>query len=161
MQGHAARSAAKAQAAAEEQNARFADEQARDAIRRGGYEELKHRRQMSILQGRQRSALAASGVVADSGSGLDIQEAGLREGEQDASVIRLNAAREAWGYNVQAVNHRNAAGAARASGRNAMLGAGIGAAASLLSVAKPHVSSWFGSSQLRKHKPLSLGKRNM
>jgi len=140
----AAQSAARAQAAAEEQNARISDEQAKDAIRRGGYEELKHRRQMSILQGSQRAALAASGVSVDSGSALDIQEAGIREGEQDASVIRINAAREAWGYQVQAVNHRNAASAARASGQNAMFSAGIGAATSLLGVTTPSVGNTGG-----------------
>jgi hypothetical protein len=57
-----------AAAIANETNARLADEQARDAVRRGAYDELKLRRQMSILQGEQRSALAASGVEVDTGS---------------------------------------------------------------------------------------------
>jgi hypothetical protein len=47
------------------------------------------------------------------------------------------AAREAWGHQVQALNHRNAASAARAAGRNAMTGAWIGAGASLLTAASP------------------------
>jgi hypothetical protein len=135
MQGQAASSAANAQAAAEEQNARIADEQARDSMRRGAYDELKLRRQMSILQGQQRSALAASGVEVDTGSPLELQEASRREGDQDAAVIRFNAEREAWGHQVQAVNSRNAASAASASGRNAMTGALIGAGTSLLSTA--------------------------
>jgi hypothetical protein len=139
MQGQAARSAANAQAAAEEQNARLSDEQARDSMRRGAYDELKLRRQMSILQGQQRSALAASGVEVDTGSPLELQEASLREGEQDAAVIRYNAERDAWGHQVQAVNHRNAAGAARASGRNAMTGAVIGAGTSLLTTGAPYL----------------------
>jgi hypothetical protein len=112
----------------------MADEQARDAIRRGAYDELRQRRQNSILQGEQRAALAASGVEIDSGSGLEIQEASAREGEQDAAVIRFNAEREAWGYGVQATNYRNAASAARAQGRNAMTAGIIGAGTSLLSV---------------------------
>ena len=139
MQGMAANSAARAQAAAEQQNARIADAQALDAVKRGGIEELKLRRQMSIHQGQQRAMLAASGVDVDSGSPLDLQEASMREGEQDAAAIRFNASREAWGYNVEAVNRRNAASAARAAGRNALTGSIIGAGTSLLSTVTPYV----------------------
>jgi hypothetical protein len=68
---------------------------------------------------------------------LDIREASMNEGERDISVNALNHAREAWGYNVQATNYRNEASAARAAGRNAMLGGFIGGASSLLSLAAP------------------------
>ena len=135
VQGYAAKSAANAQAAASEQNAKIADEQARDAVKRGAYDELKLRRQMSILQGQQRSALAASGVEVDTGSSLALQEATRKEGDQDAAVIRFNAEREAWGYGVQATNYRNAASAARAGGKNAMTAGIIGAGTSLLGTA--------------------------
>jgi hypothetical protein len=144
-QGVAARSAARAQAAADEQNARLADEQAKDAVRRGSYEEVKLRRSMSLLEGGQRAALAASGVDVDSGSALDVQEASRLEGERDAAVLRMNAQREAWGYQAQAVNYRNAASAARASGRNAMTGAVIGAGTSLLTAASPYFGAGAGT----------------
>jgi hypothetical protein len=134
MQGQAAKSAAMAQASANEQNARIADEQARDAVRRGAYEELKFRRQAAILQGQQRSMLAASGVEVDTGSPLAIQDASRREADQDAAVIRFDAEREAWAHGVQATNYRNAASAARAEGRNAMTAGLIGAGTGLLSV---------------------------
>jgi hypothetical protein len=134
MQGRAAQGAANAQAAANEQNALMADEQARDAARRGAYDELRLRRQMSILQGQQRAMTAASGVEVDTGSPLAIQEASRREGDQDAAVIRFNAEREAWGYGVQATNYRNAAAASRAEGRNAMTAGVINAGTSLLTV---------------------------
>ena len=137
MQGMAANSAAKAQAAAANQNARIAEAQAHDAIERGGQEELRLRRQMAQLQGTQRSALAASGMDIDSGSALDVQDASMREGEQDAVAIRFNAAREGWGHQVQAANYRNEASAARAAGRNALFGSIVGAGTSLLSAAGP------------------------
>jgi hypothetical protein len=146
MQGQAAKSAANAQAAANETNARLADEQARDAVRRGAYDELKFRRQMSILQGEQRSALAASGVEVDTGSPLALQEASRKEGDQDAAVIRFNAEREAWGHSVQAVNYRNAASAARASGHNAMTAGVIGAGTGLLNVAGEYSTYMKGKS---------------
>ena len=135
MQGVAANSAARAQAAAANQNARIAEAQAHDAIERGGQEELRLRRQMAQLQGTQRSMLAASGVDVDSGSALDVQDASMREGEQDAAAIRFNAAREGWGHQVQAANYRNEASAARAAGRNALFGSVVGAGTSLLSAA--------------------------
>jgi hypothetical protein len=138
IQGNAQRAAANAEAAAAEQNARLADEQARDAVRRGGYEELKLRRQASMLQGTQRAQAAAAGVDVASGSALDAQIASLSEGEQDAAVIRFNAQREAWGYGVQATNYRNAARAAKASGRNAMTAGILGAGTSLLTAAQPY-----------------------
>ena len=140
MQGQAAKSAANAQAAASEQNARMADEQARDAMRRGAQDELKLRRQMSALQGRQRAMAAASGVETDAGSPLALQEASRREGDQDAAVIRFNAEREAWGYGVQATNYRNAASAARAGGRNAMTAGIIGTGTSLLRPASGYMA---------------------
>jgi type II secretory pathway pseudopilin PulG len=135
MQGMAASSAAKAQARAEEQNARLAELQGQDAVRRGGREEAKFRREQSILEGRQRSLLAASGVDIDSGSAADLQEASRMEGEEDAAVIRLNAQREKWGFDTQALNHRNAASAARAAGRGALTAGILGAGTSLLSAA--------------------------
>ena len=138
MQGMAANSAAKAQAAAANQNARNAEAQAHDAIVRGGQEELRLRRQMAQLQGTQRSALAASGMDIDSGSALDVQDASMPEGEQDAAAIRFNAAREGWGHQVQAANYRNEASAARSAGRNALFGSIVGAGTSLLSAAGPN-----------------------
>jgi hypothetical protein len=135
MQGMAARSAAKAQARVEEQNARLAELQGQDAVRRGGREEAKFRREQSMLEGRQRSLLAAGGVDIDSGSAAELQEASRMEGEEDAAVIRLNAQREKWGFDTQALNHRNAAAAARSAGRNAMTAGIVGGAASLLSAA--------------------------
>jgi hypothetical protein len=135
MRGMAAQSAAKAQASAEEQNARLAELQGADAVRRGGREEAKFRREQAMLAGRQRSLLAASGVDIDSGSAAALQEASRMEGEEDAAVIRLNAQREKWGFDIQALNHRNAAAAARSAGSNAMTAGIVGGATSLLSAA--------------------------
>jgi hypothetical protein len=70
-------------------------------------------------------------------------DASAREGAHDITANAMNHAREAWGYGVQAVNYRNQAAAqaaaARAQGRNAMIGGVFGAASSLLSLAVPPV----------------------
>ena len=152
MQGRAAQQSANAQAAAERANARIAEEQARDSVKRGGLEELKLRRQLSIHQGQQRALLAASGVDIDSGSPLDLQMASINEGAQDMAATRFNAAREAWGYDVQAANHRNAASAARAAGQNAMTQGLLGAGTSLLSAVTPYAG---GSRAIKTKKPVA------
>jgi hypothetical protein len=146
-QGYAANQAAKAQASAAlqagEANARLAEAQATDAVKRGGEREEAMRRQLSMLRGRQAAQAAAMGVEADSGSALDIRDASMLEGERDVSTNALNHAREAWGYGVQAANYRSQAAAeaaaARAQGRSAMIGGMFGAASSLLSLAAPTV----------------------
>ena len=147
MQGVAANSAAKAEARVAEHNARLSELQATDAVKRGGKEEMQKRREMARLAGRQRAMAAASGLDADSGSMADIQDASMREGEHDVSAIQFNAAREAWGHNVNATNYRNQASVARAAGRNALLGGVIGAGSSLLSLASPPVGG--GSNTLK------------
>ena len=151
MQGVAANNAAKAEASVANQNARISEVQATDAVKRSSKEEMKLRRQMSLLQGQQRSQLAASGVDVDTGSALEMQDASMREGEQDAAAIRFNAARESWGHKVNAVNYRNQASAARASGKNALMGSVIGAGTSLLSLAQP------ATGKARKIKTSELG----
>ena len=147
-QGVSADRAARAEAAVQEQNARNQEIMAVDAVKRGGQEETKLRRRMAILRGQQRAQAAASGLNVDAGSMADIQDASMVEGEHDVSTNALNHAREAWGHNVQATNHKNAASAARAAGRNAFMGGLLGAGTSLLSLATPAVSMG-GSSAIR------------
>ena len=145
VQGIAAQSAANAQAAAAmqagETNARIAEMQATDAVKRGGEQEQKLRRHIAALIGRQRSTAAASGIYVDSGSALDARNASLLEGERDVLTNALNHGREAWGFGVQATNYRNQAkaeaAAAKAQGRSAFLGGLFGGASSLLSLAAP------------------------
>ena len=154
MQGMAANNAAKAQAAAAEQNARISEAQAHDAIERGGEEETRLRRQMAQMRGNARAQAAASGIDADSGSLLDVRNASISEGERDAAAIRYNAARERWGYQMQAGNYRNEASAARAAGRNALFSSIIGAGTTLGTAAW---DQWGGASPLMKKKQKTVG----
>jgi len=156
MQGVAADNAAKAQAAAAEQNAKIAEAQGHDAIERGGEEELRLRRQMAIQRGNARAQAAASGIDADAGSMLDLRNASISEQERDAAAIRFNAARERWGYQTQAQNYRNEASAARASGRNALFGSIIGAGTQLGTAA---YNQWGAGSAVKS--PLTATKENL
>lgn len=106
----------------DEQNAGIADMQAKDATDRGTIEEQRQRLGTRQNIGSTRAAQAAQGVDISSGSAADVQasEAGL--GELDALTIRNNAARESWGYNVDAANLRQQAKLARYTGNNAAAG---------------------------------------
>lgn len=105
-----ASNAAQQQAAYEERvalaNEKEALIQAEDARRRGEVEVQSRRRYYSQLEGRQRAALAANGVVVDEGSALDIISDTAAMDELDTLTIRSNAEREARGFRTQGRNFR-------------------------------------------------------
>lgn len=104
MQGSAAERQANQQAAALRQNALYLNQAANDARVRGEYEADWQRIGTQSLIGTQRAAQAASGGVVESGSyGLMTQDT-AQLGELDALTISNNAAREAYGYQVEASN---------------------------------------------------------
>lgn len=104
------------------QNARIADWQADDALDRGRQAEGRHRIDVRRTIGAQRARLAASGVEINDGSALDVQADTARLGELDALTIRNNAAREAWGYRVQATDLRARGEIAKMEGTYAAVG---------------------------------------
>src|SRR5690606_10607793 len=109
------------------QNAKLAELQALDAIERGQAEETNYRKQIKQMIGSQRTSYAAQGVAIDSGTPLEIQAQTAAIGEEDALTIRNNAAREAWGYRVQASNMR-------AQAKQVKRGTNMNAAGSLLTL---------------------------
>jgi hypothetical protein len=83
-------------------NAAALEGQATDAVARGKEQETQFRTQLKQFIGTQRTSFAGQGVEVSSGSALDVQKDTAYQGELDALTIRTNAAREAWGYTVQA-----------------------------------------------------------
>lgn len=139
QQGQAQQGAAESEAQLSDYNASVADLQAIDAEQRGEEEASRYRAGVRGIVGEQRTGFAASGVEAGSGSALDVQADAAFLGELDALTVKTNAAREAWGYKVQATDLRKRAeiqrkeGAfARASGDDAARAAKIGAATTLI-----------------------------
>lgn len=98
-------------------NATMAENQARDAKTRGDLEAFSALRKAEQLKGSQKTALAASGLDISSGTPMDLLESTEIMGEVDANTIRSNAAREAWGYTVEAQNYRNSAAMSRATAK--------------------------------------------
>lgn len=111
------------------QNAKVATQQADYERQLGNIEEEKQRRNVRLMLGSQRAALAANGIDTTSGTALDLQTETAQLGEEDALAIRANAARRAWGYEVDAMNQKANAAAAKARGKNQAIGSYLGAAA--------------------------------
>jgi hypothetical protein len=98
--------AGKAQKQLNDYNAQVSDMEASDAIARGALAEKRQRQNVKLLIGSQRAGFAAGGVDVNDGSAVDVQADTARQGELDALTIRLNAAREAWGFKNQATDFR-------------------------------------------------------
>lgn len=137
--GEKGKVASESQAQLADFNASVADLQAKDAIERGAEAESKFRTTIRGAIGAQRAGIAAGNVDVGFGSAVDVQGDAAFLGELDAMTIRTNAAREAWGYNVQATDLRKRADIARkegvyleAAGQQNKQAAYIGAAGSLL-----------------------------
>jgi hypothetical protein len=103
-------------------NALRAEEQAADAMARGVADEDRFRRTNAPIIGAQRAGYAAQGVEVNSGSAAAVQDATGAIIEEDASTIRLNAAREAWGFQSDARSLRMGGDIAYREGRNQSIG---------------------------------------
>lgn len=94
-------------------NANVAEQQAVDAVKRGAEDEQKFRLGVKGLIGKQRAGFAGQNVDVGTGSAVDVQADAAYLGELDARTIRVNAAREAYGFKVQAENYRRGGDAAK------------------------------------------------
>jgi hypothetical protein len=88
-------------------NARFAEIQAEDTIKRGGVQASRYRSQIEQVIGTQRTMLAAQGLDFTRGSAFDVQNDTRATGEVDMDTIRTNAKLEALGFKAQAANFRH------------------------------------------------------
>jgi hypothetical protein len=138
------------------QRQQLAEQQARDAIQRGQVAEQKQRDLTAQRIGTQQAALAAQGTDME-GSPTDILADTARAGEQDALTIRNGAAREAYGYRVQAAGY-GADAALRESFEPSYLGAG----ASLLMGASALAEKWkrFVETDPSSPKSGTVGRKN-
>jgi hypothetical protein len=117
--GEAQQRAAESSAGLTDLNAHIADLQAQDALDRGAVDESRLRTGIRRMVGTQRTGFAASNVVVDHGSAQDVQADTAYLGELDVMQARTNASREAWGYQMQAVDLRRRAEITRQEGANA------------------------------------------
>jgi hypothetical protein len=137
QQGKAQEAQANADASALRKNALYLNQAAADSKVRGLQEADWTRVQTQNLIGSQRAAMAGSGGVVDTDSNALIQQDTAQLGELDALTISNNAAREAYGYEVDASDKLLTAKNLKKQGSKApmmsMLGGAIGGASSSFS----------------------------
>ena len=133
---------ARYQAQVAEQNRELARRQEADALQRGQVAEENRRRVTAQQIGQQRAGLAAQGTDF-TGSETDILGDTAAAGELDARTIRANAAREAYGYQVQGMGYSNEAGLQYTRAANSTYTPNyLGAGASLLAGASTLSDKW-------------------
>jgi hypothetical protein len=143
QQADAQKKAANYQAQVEANNAKIAAWQRSDAIQRGEQDAQRSMRERSAMIGKQRAALAANGVDLNQGSALDLLASTEFLGQEEVNTIQSNAAREAWGYQIQGANYSNNSSFEQWKARNASPGkaGAMAGASSLLSSASSYAMS--------------------
>ena len=89
-----------------DRNARVSEQEADLRERVGGREVLRFRKQFDKLQARAGTAYRKSGVLATTGTPLDVLRESADEAEEDIQTIRLTAATDAGRLREQGVNQR-------------------------------------------------------
>ena len=100
-----------------EREASLTDSARADVLRRGGQAAGQARMDGSQVIAAQRAIAGASGVAVDSGSVLDLMADSRLMSEFDAQTLENNAAREAWGLEVESQRQRQQAGFVRRTGK--------------------------------------------
>lgn len=138
----AAQAQARYQAQVAEQNRELMRRQEADALQRGQVAEENRRRQTALQIGQQTAGLAAQGTDF-TGTETDILGDTAAAGELDARTIRANAAREAYGYQVQGLGYGNEASLQYTRAANSTYTPNyLGAGASLLAGASTLSDKW-------------------
>lgn len=109
-------------------NAGISNRAAQDAITRGGIEADEQRKTTQQVIGAQRAGFAAGNIDVNTGSAGQIQNDTAALGELDALTIMNNAAREAYGYKVQAMDQRQQGKLAKYQGKMGAVGSILGGA---------------------------------
>jgi len=84
-------------------NKNFADMASDEALKRGAADVAKVQKQVRVIRGSQRAALAAQGIDIGTGSALEIQRDTENQAAKDIVTIKNNAFRESFGYKVSAL----------------------------------------------------------
>lgn len=127
MQGNASAGAANFNAKVADQNAQLATQKAAWAGAEGEQKVGIAGLQAKQTQGNIKVAQATNNVDVNSGSALAVQQSQRQAAQLNLANIRSNAAREAFGYETQAVGYRNQASLDRASAKNARMAGYVGA----------------------------------
>lgn len=104
QQADAQKKAANYNAQVATNNAIVANQQRSSALQQGDIEAQQAQLHQAQVLGAQRASLSANGVDLTQGSAQDLLTTTKFLGAQDVNTIQSNAARTAWGYQVQGAN---------------------------------------------------------
>lgn len=113
-------------------NAKIAEQRAADAVQRGEEDAQQFSAGVRSLIGTQRAGFAAQGIDVGTGSAVDVQADASYLGALDRQRIKVNAAREAWGYRVDAENLRRGGQIAQREARYGAASTAVNTSVSLL-----------------------------
>jgi hypothetical protein len=105
----AAKQAADYNAQVANNNATIASQQRSSALQQGEVESQNAMRKQAQMIGDQRAEMSANGIDITQGSAQDILASTKFLGGIDVNTIQSNAARQAWGYEVQSMNDKSTA----------------------------------------------------
>lgn len=128
MSGMQQRDQLQSDADALRKNALFLNRAATDAKQRGLKDADLSRVGTQQLIGSQRAAMAASGGQVDTGSNAILQQDAAQLGEFEALTIANNAAREAYGYQIQATDASGKASGLSSQAGNVVMKSVLGGA---------------------------------
>lgn len=89
-------------------NAKLAEQQAQDSATLAARESQQSIWSTRSALGQQGAAIAGAGINSDSGTAADIMDETALFGGANLSAIAQDAARNAWGFQAEALQHRNA-----------------------------------------------------
>jgi len=93
-----------------ENNALAAQYEAQHAREEAAEKAKQHRQQVSVLLGKQRAGMGATGAMADEGSFMDLSLETVEQGKLDELAILHEGDLEAWRANVRGMNYQAQAG---------------------------------------------------
>ncbi|MDB5405404.1 MAG: hypothetical protein JWL84_316 [Rhodospirillales bacterium] len=142
VQADAANNQAQYQAQVAQNNQIIANRQATAATQAGEIQAQTKLLQTAAMEGKVRAAAAANGLDPNQGTPVDLQSDTAKLGTLDALTIRNNAARTAYGYQIQAGNAQGQQGLALAAGQNAESAGSLNMFSDFLSGASSVSSKW-------------------
>lgn len=134
----------------------LADRAAKDALARGATADQQKANATNALLGRQRTAFAANGVDANSGSAVDLESDTASAGALDQLNISASSQREAAGYNQQSLNYGDQAKLDEAAGQDALDAGNLKGASTLIGGAGQVASNWYNYSYGTRQRGVSI-----
>ena len=130
------------QAQVAQNNAAIMRQNAQMATEAGGYEESVSKLRTGQEVGAERAAQGANNVDVNVGSPAQVRESTQTLGAMDAAMIHYNAAKEAYGYGVEAQTAAAQAQLFKRAAVGGLVAGGLGAGASLLGGGASLASKW-------------------